>query len=248
MKKLFFCLLLTTAVAALSTSCRNGKPIHEDMTLAFPDPVFRQYVLDNFDTDKNGMISAKEAAAVTEIDVSGTDSENNGITSLKGIEYFANLTELSCFCNKITSLDVSENAKLKGLACHKNQLTSLDVTKNTNLTSLWCSGNQLTELDLSRNTELLILWCFNNSLTNLDLSKNTNLSSLWCSGNQLTELDLSKTDLNTDLFSSTQQPQLLCTMPTLKKLYLKKGWSIEGITENRSSDCIFDVTEIVFVD
>ena len=52
---------------------------------AFPDPIFRQYVLDNFDTDKDGFLSAQEAAAVTHIEVAGTFSQPNECASLEGI-------------------------------------------------------------------------------------------------------------------------------------------------------------------
>jgi len=103
-----------------------------------------------------------------------------------------NVTYLSCYSNRLTSLDVSKNTALRGLECSENQLTSLDVSKNVKLTALWCSGNQLTNLDMSKNAALKSLFCYNNRLTSLDVNKNAALGGLDCSENQLTSLDMSK--------------------------------------------------------
>ena len=70
----------------------------------FPDETFRNYVSTNFDTDSNGTLSDSEIANVTSISVQFDESYNsqtgtaNGvkITSLKGIEYFTELTDLDC--------------------------------------------------------------------------------------------------------------------------------------------------------
>ncbi|MBR3434969.1 MAG: hypothetical protein IKG88_03665, partial [Bacteroidales bacterium] len=84
----------------------------------FPDENFRTYVSSNFDTDKDTYLSDDEIAAVTKIAVSGRN-----ITDLKGIEYFTALTDLYCFNNQLTSLDVSKNTALRDINCHSNQLT-----------------------------------------------------------------------------------------------------------------------------
>ena len=64
--------------------------------LHFPDEVFAQYVKDNFDTDNyKNALSEEELSAmasVTKVDVSGTETEDGGIASLEGIEYFKGLT------------------------------------------------------------------------------------------------------------------------------------------------------------
>lgn len=85
----------------------------------FPDPLFRSYVQENFDTNKDGVLSKPEADAVTKIEVDkdydAPDSEK--ISSLKGIEYFSKLIKLSCYYNQLTTLDVSKNTELKYLEC-----------------------------------------------------------------------------------------------------------------------------------
>ena len=241
MKKLFFPLLAVFAMAL--TGCSDDEPtmnkiIPED---AFPDVNFREYVLDQFDIDADGLISENEAARVTKIRVAGSEIE-----SLEGIQYFLNLDTLYCGYNKLTSLDVSKNTELTYLDCGSNQLTALDVSKNTKLTAFGCGYNQLTALDVSKNTKLTALRCYSNELTELDVSKNTELIGLACNSNQLTALDVSKTNLGN---SNRWLYPLGCSdMSTLKTLTLKTGWSIKGITKNRSTDYIPEHTEIIFAD
>ena len=153
----------------------------------FPDEIFRTYVKDNFDTDKNGEFSAAELQAVESI-----TTYRKAIYSLKGIEFFTELEVLVCYSNPIASLDLSGNTKLESLDCSGMQLTALDVSKNTELTYLECGFNQLTELDLRNNKELKTLYCACNKLEALDLSANTKLENLYCYSNKIKSLNVSK--------------------------------------------------------
>ena len=166
----------------------------------FPDASFRKYVAGNFDKDGDGTLSEDECAAIDEISVS-----SKGITNLKGIEWFRNLTWLNCGSNQLTSLDVSGCTALKNLICYGNQLTSLDVSKCTALEELHCDSNQLMSLDVSKNAALEFLDCSFNQLTSLDVSKNTALWGLSCSSNQLTSLDVSKCTALEELFCDSNQ-------------------------------------------
>ena len=159
----------------------------------FPDEIFREYVLRNCDTDEDGTLSENEISATTHIVVGG-----DGISSLKGIEFFAELLTLACTDNQLTSLDLTGCGKLEYLYCSNNQLTSLNVQNCTALKLLYCgsyelySGNQLASLDLSKCTALTDLICSDNQLTKLDLSKCTALTHLECEENKLTELIVNK--------------------------------------------------------
>ena len=104
----------------------------------------------------------EKIATMTELDVSGTYENPGALTSLQGIEYFESLTQLSCYYNQLTSLDVSANMALMWLSCSYNSLETLDISKNTALTQLDCSSNSLTTLDVSANTALTWLSCENN--------------------------------------------------------------------------------------
>ena len=139
----------------------------------FPDGAFRQYVADNFDKDKDGALNQTERNAVKEIRISGS-----GCTSLQGLKYFSQLTDLLCGNNNLTELDVSENPELVRLICYNNSLTSLNLNKNTKLGSLNCNNNKLTVLDLRENKSLWWLRCNNNCLTSLDLRNNPQIGDL----------------------------------------------------------------------
>ncbi len=141
----------------------------------------------------------EKIAAITRLDIAGSYDNPGTLTSLRGIEYFEALEELSCLYNQLTSLDVSRNMALTELRCDYNQLTSLDVSRNTALTYLDCNNNQLTELDVSRNTALTELDCSGNPLTTLDISMNTALTKLYCAINELTTLDVSRNTALTEL-------------------------------------------------
>ena len=188
----------------------------------FPDATFRGFVQSGYDTDNDGWLDREEAGKGTTFNL-----ENRGITSLKGIEHFPALSYLSCYNNKLTTLDLSRNTALTVLMCYDNNLgtldlskntaltrlsclrtglTSLNVSKNTALKELYCWENKLTSLDVSNNTALVVLSCYNNQLTSLNVSKNTALTQLRCEGNQLTALDLTANASINNLTCSTQYP------------------------------------------
>ncbi len=151
----------------------------------FPDPVFRRYVLTNFDRDGDGMLSDYEISIIRNISVT-----NMGIASLKGIEYFAALQSLYCANNSLSSLDVLSCPVLTYLSCSGNALTSLDLSGCPALSTLYCSDNVLTELDLSVCPALTVLECSGNLLMSIDLSGNPELQTLHCYDNLLSSLGL----------------------------------------------------------
>lgn len=170
-----------------------GSEFVEINSTNFPDQDFLQYVKDNIDTadttgQKDGKLSQAERDAVTEISITNTNC-----TDLTGIAYFANLTELNCYHNKLTTLDVSKNAKLRILKCYNNGMEKLNLGDITHLTLLNCDDNNLTELDVSKNPDLEDLECRENKLRRVVIGKKYRLTTLYLRGNQLTSLDLSGT-------------------------------------------------------
>ena len=101
----------------------------------FADDAFRNYVK-QFDTDKNGKLSAVERDLVYEI-----NCPSMGIKSAKGLEYFPSLISLDIMDNNLEKLDVSKNTKLLLLDCSHNKIRKLDLTENKEIQTVFCQGD-----------------------------------------------------------------------------------------------------------
>ena len=154
----------------------------------FPDDTFRKYVSDNFDDDNDDVLSVDEISKVTSIII----INNSNLKSLKGIEYFADLTTLLCHHTGIEELDVSNNRALTRLDCPNTGIGSLDVSNNRALTRLDCYNTGISSLDVTNNTALQELSCSNTQIQTLDVSNNTALTNLHCSNTGISSLDVSK--------------------------------------------------------
>lgn len=87
------------------------------------DPAFKTYLLASFDTDKDGVLSSKEAAAVTRIEAKGL-----GIEAMPELnDFFTNLTWLDCSDNRLTELVVSDLTQMTHLDCSGNRLSTIDI-------------------------------------------------------------------------------------------------------------------------
>ena len=100
------------------------------------------------------------------------------------------ITELKCYSNQLTELNVQGLTALQKLDCDKNQLTALDVQDLTALQYLTCSDNQLTALDVQGLTALQGLFCYRNQLIEFNVQDLTALQYLRCADNQLTALNV----------------------------------------------------------
>lgn len=195
----------------------------------FPDPVFRSFVSSRYDRDGDGMLSDSEIYSVRTLSLS-----NYTISSLRGVEYFTELTNLNCTSNNLTELDLSGCAVLNTLNCNANALTSLKLDGCTGLRSLNCANNSLRELDVSGCPALETLNCSTNMLSSLDLSSNSALMSLTCSDNYFTLLSLAENPvLNT----------LTCNDNLLKRLDLTLNPSLVSVICNNNLLTGLDVSD-----
>ena len=156
-----------------------------------PDPVFKAYLLHNYDRNADGAISPYEAQWITEISV-----ETDQMASVQGIEYMPHVRILNVWGSEpekggLTELDVSHNPELRELFCINNRIRSLDLSRNPLLEGLSCWENQLTELDVSHNPLLKEISCAQNALTQLDISHNPQLTQLHFNDTHISSIDLS---------------------------------------------------------
>ena len=158
--------------------------------IEIPDAVFRDYLLEMYDTDGDGNISTYEAAAVKELNLSDL-AENNYIHSLEGIIYFTGLETLNWAGHHLTSLDLTSNTKLVALNCKGNELTQVNLTNCSALETIDLSDNNLSNIDVSKCSALKGLNLDNNNeLKELDVINNKALENLSAKNTSLTLLDL----------------------------------------------------------
>ena len=157
----------------------------------FPDKNFRDYVAGEWDKNQDKYFSPSEITAVKSIQCDNL-WEGQPIKSLKGIEYFTEISELSCVYNDLTEIDLSHNTKLEYLNCHHNKLKELDVSELPLLETFYCDSNKLQSIDVSENKKLKDFSCKENSLGTLNVSQNKELERLVCGHNNLTKLDVSE--------------------------------------------------------
>ena len=145
-------------------------------------------VIRTYDKDGSNGLSEEEIGTITSL-----VCPDNGITSLKGLEYLTSLTHLDISGNAIGNL-----AALEELPA----LTHLDVSRTgmtddsvlgglTDLVELKLDGNQLTELELGGFSSLKNLSVNNNQLTTLDVTSCGNLEVLQADNNKLAYVDVS---------------------------------------------------------
>ena len=156
--------------------------------VVIPDANFKAYLIGNtsINTNADTEIQLSEANAYT----GSINCPSLSIADLTGIEEFILLSELSCYDNQISTLDVSSNLNLMGLTCEYNNISNLDISNNLALAYINCGTNNITSLDVSNNTLLTFISCNSNQLTALDVQNNTLLTGLNCWGNQLDSLNL----------------------------------------------------------
>ena len=153
------------------------------------------------------------------------------------------LTHLSCDDNRLEDLILPENGLLSDIYAAGNRLKNIDLQQSIFLTSLWISENELEALDCSSCVSLELLHCYKNKLQSLNLSNCPMLIYIDCADNLLTTLDVSETGLNK---SSYPSPLDCAPMPTLENVYLKEGWTINGINYNRNQWYIPETTQILY--
>lgn len=167
------------------------------------------------------------------------DVSEKGISSLSGIEYFTNLTDLHCYSNTIKELDVTPLRKLIYLNCYNCDMEKLNVASNTNLVNLSCYTNQLETIDISSLTKLTYLYLAENKLTEVKINPQAKLVLLECYENMLTELDIRPfpnltyvaVGVQTDANHQSQDFMLTLSQEQYNALEFD-NWQNEGVIKN----------------
>lgn len=163
-----------------------GMELPDDCLALVTDENLKQYILDNYDANKDGVIDGDEAMLVTTIDIPNAEYE---IASLDGMNFFVKVEKINIPNNKLTSADVSPFTVLTELNLSGNQLTTIDFTRTGKLQKVDLSNNQITEIKALSGHELVEVDLHNNKLNSVSVSYTSTLESLDVSHNELTTLE-----------------------------------------------------------
>lgn len=168
------------------------------------------------DTNNDGEIQISEAEAVINLLLSG-----HSISSMEGIESFANIQKLVCSYNFLTNLNLTNLSKLKYLYCTNNQLKQLNIQNISSLKELTCNNNLLSDLNLNGLINLSYLTMSNNLFSTLDFSSlTTSLTYLDCSQNPLASININGLNLLKHLFiSNTLLTTIDCSQSSVTQLF-----------------------------
>ena len=163
MKTLFLSLL----VMFIITGCGEDET-DSDQIISFADQNFKSILVNdnNINTNNDDEISESEALAYS----GGINAPNQSIQNVVGIEYFENITKVSLFGNSLTSIDLSNNTKVRQLLIEKNNLTSLDISKLTVLTDVKAHSNKFTVVNVANGN--------NSNMTRMEVQNNSGLTCI----------------------------------------------------------------------
>ena len=204
--------------------------------ITFEDELFKDVLIELYDSNEDGEIDAREALSVTDIVCSG-----KSIYSLKGVERFANLKTLDCSNNSIVELDLTANSELTSLKCYSNSLVGLNISGLEKLTYLDCKSNSLTDVSTDTNKELTYYDCSSNNFKALDVSDNTKLEKLYCHSCKLLQTlnienasSLTALYLNSSSENSVMQKIVNITESSLQSLIMggEAKWTDVVISNN----------------
>ena len=144
--------------------------------VTFNDANFKQALVNNSAINTNGdtEIQISEAAGFT----GAIAVPNSGITDLAGIEFFTEIIALQVQRNSLTSIDLSQNTKLRQLLIESNSNLQgdLDLSMMSDLTDFKGHSTQLTSVNIANgnNTNITRFEVGNSFVTCVQVDPNFN--------------------------------------------------------------------------
>ena len=212
--------------ASAEESTSEGIAVNETN---FPDPVFRQYILDKC-ANGDDHLTPEEISSVKAV----IFSEDTELSSLEGIKYFTELVHLTCTNNQLTSLDLSGLKQLGSLSLTGSSIENLDVSGCISLERIEAISLGLKSINVQGCTSLTVLACINNPLTTLDVSGCTALNYVDCTNGELTSLNAK---------GCTSLEKLLCYNNKIETLDISGCTAIKDLECNKNKLTSLDISQ-----
>ena len=145
----------------------------------------------NLDDELDGSVPTENIEDVMDLVLN-----EKGISDLTGIEGFTNLYNLWLNDNQLTTIDLSQNNRVKFIFLENNNISGIDVRNMPNLEKLELKGNSVSEIDVTNNQQLQFLILDGNTITSLDVSNNPELFTLEVLDNPLNCIKVSQSQLD----------------------------------------------------
>lgn len=154
--------------------------------LEFKDKNLEKAILENFDVNKDGMITQPEAEAINNLFL-----VQKGITSTDDLHFFKNVKMIMLDDNTIPVIVLKDMDKLNLFSCTGCKATSFKAENLKHLTSLYIDNNLLEGISLKDTSKIDQLTLSLNQLKIIDLSQLKNLRRLNVEHNKIQHIDIS---------------------------------------------------------
>lgn len=180
--------LLLLAGCAATRPAGDGTACDCQRTVRVPDKAFREFLLEQGLAEKVRGKLMRPTGRGCRTDT--LECYSRGIHSLKGIEMFPQMEQLTCSDNPIDELDLRDLTNLQRLYALNTPLQRLDLSQCHQLADIQLSHTLLDTLDLTPLPHLATLLCIYSPLRHLDLSPCPLLNTLYIRFTQIQEIDL----------------------------------------------------------
>ncbi len=138
----------------------------------FPDKIFRDYLYNTYDQNKNHVLSHSEIMRIWTLNLGGTN-----VASLEGVKYLTEVDSIYAYHTKLTNVDLTGLPNLLTLDLSECALNSLNIRANKNLRTLYLSDTtgSLKTVDTSQNAYLSELEVYRGSIRTIDVRSNPEL-------------------------------------------------------------------------
>lgn len=178
----------------LLTGCGASRPVGREAVcdcqreVRVPDKAFRTWLVGKGYAEKvrGKLLRATDAGCA----LTAMECYSQGIHSLKGIELFPQLEQVTCSDNPLTELNLNALPYLQRLYGLNLPLRSIDIDSCHQMKHIELSHTRLDTFSLTAFPELEFFFCIFSPLTTLDLAPCPILKSLYIRATQIHEVNL----------------------------------------------------------
>ena len=214
----------------------DGEPTEGEMSdiITFTDAAFKEFLLNEVDTNHDNEISIAEASLVTDIYI------DSGISTLDDLQHFNNLEALDIVAD-IEQIVLPPLNSLKVLYIQSETLVKLDIHNCPNIEDLGFCGIPFEGFDLENYKQLRELHISSTSLHTLSISNNATLEKISIANNsQLKQLNIANCPSLTNIWTQQNMFDKLdfSAVSSLESIYLNQELNLKELNISKNSELV----------